>query len=365
MSKFIAYYKGKKINAYQGLKLKTKRIIETRSVEEAELFDSLNENDRYPVRPFKARLDKGNPYFAYYPDNTPKNIINNKDGVNKTLSHDVFQLIFSNLSEFLVHLRYTPEEDKILLKINKSYSDYRVTIKGMEKSKTYMVDVLLDLESTYPYSHYYKWNGFLSLEISVSTLEEAGKVSDLSAQGLQVCELRVPNKVKDELKVMSKNMLDEESSISIFKNAYKKYYHLFESKKFTAYLIELGEIYTKNEWKEKYIEMDKFEQQVKEMKTIIKKKQEEVSQLNDEIEKRNHYLNDLKEEKITFDEQMAKDERNINNLREELRKESSKLDSEKKNINEITKENQKLKEKNESLENMSLFDFLFKRHKSN
>lgn len=382
-AKFIAYYNGKKINAYEGLRLKTERLISTSPVSNAVLFDSLDEDDRYPVSPHKGKLSKktkkrGRPYFVYYPNNAPGNIVNNKEGINKTLAHDLFQNIFSTLSEFDMHLRYMSKDSKIEIKVKSSGIDRRIKVTN---TKTYVVDILLNLEETYPYSYYYKWNGQLALEISVSSIETFEKVSELSKYGLQVCELRVPKSIIMECKEATKGILhidsevgeeqtvnsSDETPVEEYNKLYSKYYELFKTRKFKAFAIELGSIETKDGWRERYENMSKYEEQVEKMNDLIKYRQAELDKLNNEISNKQDKLTVIKKEYNKIENYVETKNLTINKLNTDIMNEKKQnatlheeLEIANKSLKELQSKKDELTEKVEKLENKSLWKKILK-----
>ncbi|EKE4889274.1 hypothetical protein OU150_003147, partial [Enterococcus faecalis] len=158
-----------------------------------------------------------------------------------------------------------------------------------EEENYYVVEIMYDLEKTFPYSYYYKWNGLLAMEIVVTTEVTKDKVDFLSSRGIQVCELKVPRKIEAELRNAQRNSQDDFTGDfpfeDVYNKNYQKYYYLFESNKFRAFVNLPGDVQTKFEWREIYTKMKNYEQQETEMIENIKEKKEELEKL--QIEQQN------------------------------------------------------------------------------
>lgn len=338
VEKFYAYYYGNRINAYEALKKRNRSEIVTSPVEKAELFDSLEKNDRYPVKPVKARNNIGVPYFAYYSNYRPEgaNVENNKN--RETFAHSLFQDVFLNLSTFIIRDGKTCVE----VKIDSVAVDRRV---WKSKKHYFIVDVLYKLKETTPYSYYYKWNGFLALEVCVTTRVLKEKVDFLSAKGLQICSFSVPKKIEKELKIYDNASDVTPVDEQIYNKKFNKYRFLFESKRYEAYSKLLGSVLTKPEWEEKYVQMKRYEEQEKEMLERIQNATNNLEKLKLLEQEERDKLLCLKKEKeniINEIKKFNKEKRNSESLLQEIKKLSEK--------NEQLEENQKvLVKKNEEL----------------
>ncbi|EGO2830260.1 hypothetical protein JKN33_001456 [Enterococcus faecalis] len=351
VEKFYAYYKGKKINIYEGLKLKKDKVIATNPASRAELFDSLSLTDRYPLRPCTGRLKKDNqrglPFYAYYSGYKPEGNNLEGSGGGITLAHAVFQDIFSNLSEFTIEYR----KEIIMLFIDKVTVNLRVKD---EEENYYVVEIMYDLEKTFPYSYYYKWNGLLAMEIVVTTEVTKEKVDFLSSRGIQVCELKVPRKIEAELRNAQRNSQDDFTGDfpfeDVYNKNYQKYYYLFESNKFRAFVNLPGDVQTKFEWREIYTKMKNYEQQETEMIENIKEKKEELEKLQIEQQNLLFDVEKLRKQKGDFLERDKKLE-GLSALVFQLSEENKQLEQK---INSVLVKNKELKKQNLEWENQPL-----------
>lgn len=296
VEKTSAFYKGKFIVASKALKLKRDRLVDT-AYENAEFFDSLDINDRYPVRPFHGRLKKdgtrGEPYYAYYPKDSEKRneIEDTRESSEETFAHAVFKQIFSELNK-LVFNSYNNSNFNVTayvkdVKVNQSIYD--------EKNKRHQIDLLYKLSGTEPYSYFYKWNGQVALKINVSTNVSKLKKEVLLEQGIQILEANIKPEIIKELEDIRKdvkllsakeliNFLDkdlEELTDNELKNiideylekmydeTYEKYKNYYITEEWRIFCEPLGEAVIFPKFEERFNMIFGFEQQIKELKNNI------------------------------------------------------------------------------------------------
>lgn len=276
VQKFYAYYQGKRINAFEALNLKKKRLISTEK-RKAELFDSKLPNAD-PVLPKKAKNGIGLPHFSYYPN---QSCIGNVGGTGSevTLAHVLFQDVFLKLPYFTI------KDQNTIIKVFPE----EVTVDRIMKTNNhnYILEIVYRLEKTEPYSYYYKWNGMLAVEIVVTTRTEKQKVDDLAKQGIQICEIRVPKDAELKLRKYDKTILSEEVYNNIYNQYFEKYFQLYQNPRFFAFSILLGKVKTLPKWLERYEKMSKWEEQEAEMLKRIELAKRQLSDLDQEILKKN------------------------------------------------------------------------------
>lgn len=325
VEKFYAYYKEKRINAYQALRKRNRSEIETSPIEKAELFDSLHEKDRYPLRPVTARNNKGLPYFAYYPGYSP--VGNSLEGVGgkETLAHSLFQDVFLQISQF----RLEDGSDTMSIFIDNVTVDLRVRVN---EQNYYIIDVMYRLKKTEPYSYYYKWNGYLAFEIVVTTRVAKDKVEQLSLRGIQICSFKVPNIINNALKQIENSSETGQISEEIYQKQLKKYLLLYGSDRYKVWGKLLGTVVTKDEWKEKYQQMKLYEEQEKDMLNRIRSCEHRLQELQKIEREYNRKINKLKD------------------FKQELTNKVEKIENDKENISSLNEINQKLLEENVFLE---------------
>ncbi|MGJ1010773.1 hypothetical protein IGI96_002290 [Enterococcus sp. DIV0421] len=330
VQKFYAYYKGKPINAYKGLKLKFDRKISVKK-ELAEIFDSPNKKIAKPVFP---KAGKYLPFYSYYKDSgtTPQT---SGEGKNFTIAHVLFKSIFADLKEFTIQ---QGNNDAISVSVKKCYPEYRVKIS---ENNERIIEILYTLEKTFPYSYYYKWNGCLAVEISRTNRIEKTKVDDLEGKGIQIFEVPVPKDVVEGLnykeKYLTKNDKSKIMSETEFESLYKKYSYLYTSTNFIAYGKFLGTAeYLTPIWKERYMEMNKYEEQLSQLKSDIEEQQSkcnkmelsiqekinELTELNNNIKEAEHVLGDiekLKNDNARLNDLLAQEKQDNQNISMDLK----------------------------------------------
>ena len=223
-----------------------------------------------------------------------------------------------------------------------------------EEENYYVVEIMYDLEKTFPYSYYYKWNGLLAMEIVVTTEVTKDKVDFLSSRGIQVCELKVPRKIEAELRNAQRNSQDDFTGDfpfeDVYNKNYQKYYYLFESNKFRAFVNLPGDVQTKFEWREIYTKMKNYEQQETEMIENIKEKKEELEKLQIEQQNLLFDVEKLRKQKGDFLERDKKLE-GLSALVFQLSEENKQLEQK---INSVLVKNKELKKQNLEWENQPL-----------
>jgi hypothetical protein len=340
VEKFYAYYKDKRVNAYKALKMRNRSEITTSPVEKAELFDSLNKNNRVPVKPVKNSNPRGLPYFAYYSGFSPKgNCLDGRES-NETLAHAMFQDVFLNLSEFVI----LDGEDRVMVNIAGVTVDYKIWVN---EKNYYLIDVMYRLKETKPYSYYYKWNGFLGLEVVVTTRVEKEKVDFLSLKSIQICSVTVPKVFMNELAPFDLKNGIKSMSEERYNEFLKKYSNLYQSKKFVVYSKLLGEVTTKSGWKEKYLQMKLYEEQEAEMLERIESAKRNLALLRETEQQIKGNVQFLEAEKQKYEDYLEKKESEIENLKS-FEKKYNQLE---KNIKTEIKEKERIREENEYIKN--------------
>ncbi|EGO8197367.1 hypothetical protein E5K21_002561 [Enterococcus faecalis] len=336
--------------------MKHDRVITTKPVSEAELFDSPIYSDRYPVKPSVGRKKKGTnerglPFFLYYSSNKPVGINLGGPGSKVTMAHAVFQDIFSTLPHFLIETKYKKELIKVI--VDGVTVDLRVKVSDEDY---YIVEIMYRLKQTEPYSFYYKWNGYLAMEVVVTSPVTKDKVDRLSNKGIQVCEFKVPKSIEEELRIATHNLLKSNKQVDniefseeteffmlqrehqVYKRYYEKYYYLYESGKFVAYCNLIGDVETKPEWKEMYINMKQYEQQEAEMIRRITEKREELTKLEVTAEQYRNRITQIKNKEVQLEKKSI-----------ELQESSEKIERIKEKNLQLKMENNSLLHKNRTL----------------
>ncbi|EOH52474.1 hypothetical protein UA3_02600 [Enterococcus faecium EnGen0263] len=329
VEKFYAYYKGKKINAYQALRKRNRSEIATSPVEKAELFDSLDERDRYPLKPVKARNSKGLPYFAYYSGYSPVGNSLEGGGEKETLAHSLFQDIFLQISQFTIE----DGKDIITIFVDNVTVDLR---RRVDEQNYYIVDVMYRLKKTNPYSYYYKWNGYLAFEIVVTTRVSKDKVDDLSLKGIQICSFKVPNTIIKELQEIENLERTSHINEETYQKQLKRYLFLYQSNKFKVWGRLLGSVVTKDKWKEKYQQMKLYEKQEQDMLAKISSCERNLQMLQ------------------RIEQEYNKKIDNLRNQSQELTTQLDKIKLDEENILSLSQINQKLLKENASLEKQQI-----------
>ncbi|MGM0241204.1 hypothetical protein [Enterococcus sp. AZ103] len=382
VEKFYAYYKGTRIDAYEGRRKKLRREITTKPVSKAELFDSLIENDRYPVMPVKGRGVDGLPYFSYYRDQGPRGERLDGKGGKETLAHSLFQDVFLLLPKF----KLKDNLDEVIITIDTVTVDLR---KWIDEKHYYVIEVMYRLEETKPYSYYYKWNGSLAFEISVTTELSKEKIEYLSNLGIQICEFTVSDKVVSKLRVVEneisakskqafnraieENKKMEEAELlalnveqSIYSKYVREYYENYRYNNTEIEAIILGNVNTKEEWKDKYAIMKNFEQQENEMKRRIEQARKELGTLTSLKKSHINDIKKLEQDKNEISVEINEMENKVASYKE-LNKVNTALKSTLKQLEEdkddLTTQNEKLTNDLKNEKQKTIWEKVFKKNK--
>jgi len=327
--KFYAYWKSrdKTITAYEAIQLKDKEEIETKQ-ELAELFDVYTD---FPVIPF--RRNNGNrAFFRYYQKEHNKNFPEEYDFTPERTS---FLEVFQNKKEYKIRTSY---DDKVGIKLKVSEVTKLKRIKVQNNDYDFFViDLLLKLEETKPFSYFYKWNGLLALELKTTSKTKYTKQLTLGNMGFQIFEAiaKFPKDISLNIKGGDFSLNNIEPIIAELDKTYNRNYFLQGD--------FINEATINLEYKEKYDVMKNFEEQCEEMKVEIRNLREELAKLivkkeeiEKEIKKSQDKLNKYNEKNGSF-EDLIKKEENLKKEVYELIKINTKLESSNKELESSNK----------------------------
>ena len=315
MSKFFAYLEHKDnsletINVFEALKLKDEgKIITDRGEENSSLLDITSLKKVLPKK-------KGKYFFSFYPKSKNKNDEN--DGRHKpewTPEMQIFLAVFEKMKKFKIDLLENKEQEKepIEIHVDKNYKLKRI----IADEKIYIVDLLIELSYTKPYSNFYKWNGQLAIEFIATSHPRPIKRVSLSKDGYPLFEAKalIPKNIK------LPSFFETEES---YKSVVDKVYNVYSA---TSYRL-LGkferEAEIKPEFRDRYETMKNFEDQVEDMK-------KKISSLNQEESTIQKKLNELlviqkeKQEQIKIESEKLAEYRRENEYYENLSKDNEVL----------------------------------------
>ncbi|PNU23263.1 hypothetical protein MHB67_03060 [Bacillus sp. FSL H8-0516] len=348
-TKNFAYFpfQDRQIHILEALWLRNQGEIEMNG-ENPVFFDFKNLSIRsgvLPVAPsFKGGKKIKDPFFRYYHKENMKQILYSKKMTN---AHFLFQMMFSQLTQFNIE-----DKEKGRIRVAIESAEIESYIKYNDK-KGILIDILLCVKQTDPYSYKYLWNKKLAIEIKVTHAVDPKKKRILLDNNISTYEAPVPN---------------------VIKKLIPKAHEILKNKKLRQKEIDkLTKIYSKNNWtlfgdfivnskvedenKENYlllsqaeIELDKYKKRKKKLSEEIQKYEEHKLHLSEIIHNLKKDLYTLKE-KVEVNQELLLASQENNEL-------VSKLKQKEQQIEELKKENDILKNNVNKLDNESFLKWM-------
>lgn len=330
------------IDAFQAIKLvHTDASIVTKPKSKCPLYDI--ETD-LKVSPVRGR----NPFFKYYPDEDSP-LKGRVSTLEFTLELKTFIRAFEEIEEFKIE---EPGSNPIVI-----YPASMKKLKRIDTNDSFVIlKFLSELIETKPYSYFYKYNGMLGLEFSVTSQPEPIKLKGLEKKGIHLFHSNIEFPAWVSVPAELETELQFEHLAAEIKNTYQnRNYRLKGEFKNTAVTFP--------EYKEKYEVLSRYEQQCKELEEDIEKLSHEKQQLEidlknirdksiAEIEKLNSYKQE-NERFILIEKESLKLKEDVNNITKKLEKstqDNAKLveatSYTKKELNDTTEKLQQLKNRN-------------------
>lgn len=299
VKKFYAYYKKsdeeyKIVDAFEALKLRdvTKEIV-TQPKEKGKLYDI---DTFLKVCPVKGKNGEGLPHFSYY-NGEDSPLKGRESTMQYSMELNSYIKAFEEIDSFKIKEKFK-EPITIVPRFMHKF-------KRIETNNSFViVKFLVELEETKPYSAFYKFNGVLALEFSVTSQPKPVKRKELELQGIPLftSQLEFPAWMS-----ISEEEPTEKEFVEIveeLKNTYQnKNYYLLG--KFDNQSINFPE------YKEKYIILNNFERQCEELEN--KKKELETI-----IKNQKNILDAIKAEKKSQEIEIHNNKRLLEVLRKEV-----------------------------------------------
>lgn len=250
VDKFYAIYidengTGEIVDVYQAIKMVYQdAIIVTKPKEKGSLYDIETYLKVLPRRGV-------NPHFRYYSDED--SLLKGKKSILEyTPELKTFIKAFEDIRSFKIE---EWEKDPITI-IPKNMQKLR---RIETKDSFVVLKFLVELKETKPYSYYYKYNGALGLEFSVTSQPEPIKRKELGEQGIPLFRsniqfpswIPIPTEIEDELQF--------ESIAAEIKNTYQNRNYRLQGE-FINQAVNFPD------YKEKYKTLNEFERQCDELK---------------------------------------------------------------------------------------------------
>lgn len=319
------------INAFEALRLKRDATIITDCKEKSVLFDidtGLN------VHPVKGRKRFGKPFFSYYPSEESP-LKDRSSSFKLSTELIIFLQAFEQIHSFKIQeLKNVGDKDQFVAVF---VADYFKLHKIEVEEGYVIVKFFFHLKETKPYSYFYKFNGVLALELTVTSSPRPIKSVGLGELGIPLftAEARIPEwtQYKYGTEFASEEQLKAivEDIIRTYKKTEYKLFGTFSN-----------EAVTLPEFQEEYKTMSDFERQCNEMRA-------EIDQLRMECESENTKLKQLKtdvqlqetvitarkehlnllEEKIEYYENLEKDNDRLKEEKNQLKEENLRIEGEK------------------------------------
>lgn len=307
--KFFGYIGTKRFNIYDALKYRD--LCSLNNGEKLVFYDGTSKI-KQKMTPKRGSKNGRCPHFAYYPNSS-------HDGVGKdmTVTHKAYQEGISKLKKFCIE---TLDGELIIIEIEDSKLEYYINDEG----QYYLIDVFLNLKSTFPFYYFYKWRGILAVEIWVSHKTEFKKSGALKRKGIPAIECKISKKLS-----LNENIRND----SEYMDNIQKVINRYSNTKFHLYGNFISDV-TPNkmtEWSEKYLELKKYHNEKRRMEIHIDKlkiQKEKLEVRNTTLVKSNSMLDLEIENKKSIIEDINNEIGEIKNnnvLLESYRSENKKL----------------------------------------
>ncbi|WP_411368442.1 hypothetical protein [Enterococcus faecalis] len=305
------------------------------SKENPVLFDFKNPAIRSAVFPVASSNNIKRPkiaHYKYYSTKDRKQIYCPKEMTN---AHLFFQMMFLELKNFRVLDR---DEKPILVEIASVNLEHYIPVDG---SGGILLDVLINIKKTEPYSYSYLWNHQLAIEVKVTHAVDPQKKKVLREKNIATYEATVPRRIREKIPETTELLNDEWLRREKI-NELKK---LYENEKWVLFgkFIVPSKVNEKN--KEAYLNLSRLELEMKNY-------QQKLVSLTNEIETKRMRRDELQQNVNLLTNELLNYEKKVESNKKfliETEKNSRLVNELSKELNDKTKELDTLKLKNRSL----------------
>lgn len=351
-TKKYAYFvtENRQLPISQALKMKNDgKLIPSR--ENQVLYDFKNPTIRSAVFPVASSKSVERPktaHYKYYSNIDRKQIYCPKDMTN---AHLFFQMMFLDLKWFKVQDKQGKDT---FVEIESAELEHFVPVDG---SGGVLLDVLVKIKKTDPYSYSYLWNHQLAIEVKVTHAVDPLKKKVLREKNMPTYEATVPKLVREKIPETTE-LLNDEWRRREKVNELKR---LYENEKWTLFGNFIVQSKVNGGNREAYLllsrlelEKERYTQELEKLNYEIERKKEQQEELKMNVNQlTNKFLRYEREIESNekFFEETEKNSRLVNELSIELKdKEES--------INTLKSKNKSLKSKLETLESENLLKTL-------
>ncbi|MET2183159.1 hypothetical protein [Enterococcus faecalis] len=325
VDKFYAIYEkpdgsNEIVDAFQAIKLKYKdKVVVTNPKEKCPFMDIETYLKVYPTR---RKKDKGQPFYKYYP-NEESPLKGRKSSLEYTQELKTFIRAFEEIKSFKIEELGWERSGKPI----KVFPKRMKKLQRIDTTESFVVlKFLVELEETFPYSYYYKYNGVLGLEFSVTSQPAPIKSKELERKGIPLfkADIQFPRWV---------DVPEEFEDEAQFEKVAAEVRKTFEDTNYRLQGEFINEAINFPEYKEKNNILNNFERQCDELK-------EEKKRLKNKIDEQKQTLSDYKKQ--------------TENLQSLIKKEQTALEEYRSKINQFKKikeQSEQVKSVNDSLLN--------------
>lgn len=310
-------------------------------------YDSKNKDKR---KVFVSK-NKKTPSFHYYPTEKIEFLDKSKP---MTREHRLFQEGLSKIKK----IRIAPYNKKLRIPLTLYIKEWHVEYKleASETEKYFRIDILAQLNGTYPFSLFYGWNSCLAIEVKVSHEVDDFKSEQLGRIGAKIFEVNVPKKIKE---LISENYYysDQELVTCIVGELEKESTILYGKFINRATILE--------EYKERYYKMANFEREIQQLKEDKKQVQSELKELATQVTLYQEKKEELSVTYLELQEKMKSCDSELDRLHIELEK-AKRADKEQYKVKSdiLKNENDHMRTQLQIIQDLSIVDrfkFLFDR----
>ncbi|WP_289889738.1 hypothetical protein [Virgibacillus pantothenticus] len=303
----------------------------------------------YPVSSSSKKITRG-AYYRYFSKENKKQILSPKEMTN---AHLFFQMMFLQLKKFRIEDK--KNKRKVRVDIKSAEMEYYIKV---DNKRGILIDVLLDIKQTYPYSYKYLWNNKLAIEVKVTHAVDPKKKCILRDHNISTYEATVPKAVRAKIPE-AHDLLDSEELRQKKIDELTKIYANHE--KWTLFGNFIVNSKVENENKENYILLSQVE-------TELANYKKEKEQLFEEIKKYKEYklqltkdINELKKHTDTLEKEFKVNQgflKDSQRNKQLVKKLSTELAQKEQKIESLKKKNNSLKNSISKFEGESFLEWV-------
>ncbi|MCO7126019.1 hypothetical protein NIE88_09550 [Sporolactobacillus shoreicorticis] len=339
----------KHITIYEALH----RRKETRSKIFDRFFETKHEKEYLELTPVRTSSDGKVDHFRYKNKEHPK-IDQNRN--NMTYTHAAYEMaLVSGKCRKLLLFEKFPNMPTKKVTVYVQSAEPEVYYVAPTSGESYRIDVLLNLDHTFPYSYFYKWNGKLAIEIWVNHKITDDKRNNFNDSNLPIFQARIKeNMMLNENKIATAFQTSEIYGIQLFTQEIENLVHRINKENgFILGAFFDQEVRPNFENEGRYNIMSDYENELFNYKKRLQKQREQIDSINQVIQKRINGYNNQTNKLHEVTNEIANNQNQLQNIKAEINHKLAVLNSQQLNPDDYTKLQLEINKKNKELLNLN------------